>query len=170
VSTEEMKALERTANERYPTMSMLASCDKSSYSKLTEDLENDLTKGSNLYNTTITESYNLIVNYRQSNPSRRIFNDSEGIAFNNVKTTRSVPDITKVKSYNCNKKGHYSNEYPDTYPEKAIKNALASTMTVADEAGETECYEAWEEFNTHQSNQKFNQTWILLDNCSTNIF
>jgi hypothetical protein len=145
---------------------MLASCDKSWYGKLTKYLENDFTKGSNLYPKTITEACNLIVDYRQSTPGGRVFNDSEGIACINIET-RSVPDITKAKFYSCSKKGHYSNECNDEDPEKANNNARMATITVAKEAEEMECYEDWAEFNFHQSNGKINPMRILLDNCST---
>jgi hypothetical protein len=83
-------------------------------------------KGSNHYPKTVTEAYNLIVNYRQSKPAGRIYNDSEGFAFVSVMANRQprdrqFRDIKKVKCCNCNKKGHYSNDCPDKQPERERK-------------------------------------------------
>jgi hypothetical protein len=107
-TTDETTLARKTANERHLAVAMLSTCDNSRYGKLTKDLENDFTKGTNLYPKTITEAYNLIVNYWQSKPSVRIFNDSEGITFTTIDTkpyTKSERDTTKVKCFNCNKKG-----------------------------------------------------------------
>jgi hypothetical protein len=112
-----------TAKERYLAVAMLSACDASRYNKLSEEIKNDYTKGSNHYPKMVTEAYNLIVNYRQSKPAGRIYNDSEGVAFNNVDANRQprerqFHDIEKVKCYNCNKKGHYSNDFPDNQPKR----------------------------------------------------
>jgi hypothetical protein len=94
------------AKKRYLAVTMLSACDNSRYNRLSEELENDYTKGSNHYPKTAMEAYNLIVNYRQSKPSRRIYNDSEGVAFVNVDSNRQPQEIEKLKCYNYNKKGH----------------------------------------------------------------
>jgi hypothetical protein len=118
---DEIAVAKATAKERYLAVAMLSAADNSSYSKLNEDLENDYTKGSNHYPKTVTEAYNLIVNYRQAHPSRRLYSDTEGVAFTNVESTKqptrrpptvTPPDIAKIKCYNCNKMGHYYNECP----------------------------------------------------------
>jgi hypothetical protein len=119
----ELDEAKSTAKERYLAVAMLSACDNSRYNRLSEELENDYTKGSNHYPKTVTEAYNLIVNYRQSKSIVRIYNDSEGVAFVNVDANRQprdrqFRDIEKVKCYNCNKKGHYSDECPDKEPEK----------------------------------------------------
>jgi hypothetical protein len=57
-SGENIEAM-RTAKERYLSVSMLATADKSRYGKLTENLENDFTKGHNNYPVMVTEAYNL---------------------------------------------------------------------------------------------------------------
>jgi hypothetical protein len=173
-----------TAKEGYLAVAMLSVCDASRYNKLSEEIKNDYTKGSNHYPKTVTEAYNLIVDYRQSKPAGRIYNDSEGVAFTNVDANRQLRerqsrDIGKVKCYNCNKKGHYSNDYPDKHPykkkekekekekekQKQTKEGMNATMM----AEETPAYgyDNWEEFNFHQSDHKVNPAWILLDNCST---
>jgi hypothetical protein len=176
----ELDEAKATSKERYLAVAMISACDNSRYNRLSEELENDYTKGSNHYPKTITEAYNLIVNYRQSKPSGRIYNDSEGVAFTNVDANRQhhdrqLRDIDKVEFYNCNKKGHYSNECPDKEPEKEkgkekekekqAKEGTAATM-MAEETSVFN-YDNWEEFNFHQSTRKVNPAWILLDNCST---
>jgi hypothetical protein len=183
----EITAAKATTKERYLAVPMLSAADNSRYSKLNEELENDYTKGSNHYPKTVTEAYNLIVNYRQTRPSGRVYNNAEGIAFANVESAKpsrpqasstrheAPPDIATIKCYNCNNMGHYSNECPKKDPvkerekekEKTTKDGLTATMTVDDASD----YHNWEDFNFHQSNHKVNPTWILLDNCSTtNIF
>jgi hypothetical protein len=160
---------------------MLSATYKSRYSKLAEELGNDYMKGSNHYPKTVTEAYNLIVKYQWSRPGGRVYNDMEGVAFTNVESMRTsrpqvIPtDIVAVKCYNCNKKGHYSNECPDKCPDKeptketekvkGTTDGITATMTV-DEDKATTC-DNWEEFNFHQSNRKVNPAWILLYNCST---
>jgi hypothetical protein len=123
LETATLKELEEsnaTEKECYLTIAMLSTYDKSCYKKLSEDLENDYTKGSNHYPKTITEAYNLIVNDRQLKLIGPVFNDSEGITFTNVESTRPArpraPDIAIVKCYNCNKKGHYSSDCPGKPP------------------------------------------------------
>jgi hypothetical protein len=82
----------------------------------------------------------------------------EGVVITNVETTRPERDITKVKCYNCNKKGHYSNECPnkDSGTEKGVKEALAATLTIDEDNAND--YDNWEEFSFHQSNCKVNPT------------
>jgi hypothetical protein len=53
-SDNDLKEAAAAAMERYLTVSMLSSYDKSRYNKLSEDLENHYTKGSNLYPKTTT--------------------------------------------------------------------------------------------------------------------
>jgi hypothetical protein len=60
----EITAAKAKAKERYLAVAMLSTADNSRYSKLKEELENDYKKGSNHYPKTVTEAYNLIVNYR----------------------------------------------------------------------------------------------------------
>jgi hypothetical protein len=71
------KAME-TAKNRYLAMAMLTAADVARYSHLLEDLDNDYTKGNDNYPCTVTEAYNLIINYRQARPAARIYHDAEG--------------------------------------------------------------------------------------------
>jgi hypothetical protein len=177
----ELDEAKSTAKERYLAVAILSAADKSRYRKLTEKLGNDYTKGSNHYPKTVTEAYNLILNYQWSRPGGRVYNDTDGVAFTNVESKRpprprvTPPDIVTVKCYNCNEKGHYSNECLDNFPDeeptketekgKGTTDGLTTTMTVDEDKPTT--YDNWEEFNFHQSNRKVKLKWILLDNCST---
>jgi hypothetical protein len=77
------KAMAKAKN-RYLAMTMLAAADFTRYSCLLEDLDNDYTKGDGNYPHTITDAYNLIINYRQARPAARIYHDAEGVAFANI--------------------------------------------------------------------------------------
>jgi hypothetical protein len=68
----EITAAKLTAKERYLSVTMLSAADNSRYSKLNEELENDYTKGRNHYPKTVTDAYNLIMNYRQTSTSGRV--------------------------------------------------------------------------------------------------
>jgi hypothetical protein len=106
ITPTELDEARATAKERYLAVASMSAADKSRYSKLTEELGNDYTKDSNRYPKTVTEAYNLIVNYQWSRPSVRVYNDTEGVAFTNVESTRrsrprvTPPDIATV-CYNC---------------------------------------------------------------------
>jgi hypothetical protein len=180
---DESKAM---AKERYLAVSTLSVCDDSRYNRLNGEIENDYTKGSNHYPKTATEAYNLIVNYRQSKPAGRIYNNSEGVAFvkvdaNRQPRERQFRDIEKVNCYNCNKKEHYSDDFPYKQPEREKEKEKEKekenekqkhtkegmTATVMAEETFAYRYDNWEEFNFHQSNHKVNPAWILIDNFST---
>jgi hypothetical protein len=57
----EMEVATKTVKERHLTVTMLSSVNKSRYEELTEELENDYTKGSNLYPKMVTEAYNHVI-------------------------------------------------------------------------------------------------------------
>jgi hypothetical protein len=48
-TTKELEEAKATGKERYLTAAMLSARDKSRYNKLSEDLDNDYTKGGNHY-------------------------------------------------------------------------------------------------------------------------
>jgi hypothetical protein len=52
----------KSAKDTYLDVDMLSAADKSSYGKVTEDLENDFRKGHNNYPTNVRVAYNLIIN------------------------------------------------------------------------------------------------------------
>jgi hypothetical protein len=75
------------------------------------DICTKVAPGGQKQNLTVTDAYNLLVNYKQTQPSRRVFNDSEGVAFTTVENTRAPhPDKATIKCFACNKMEHYSNE------------------------------------------------------------
>jgi hypothetical protein len=88
ITPTELAEAKATAKERYLAVAMLSAADKYRYSKLTEEIGNDYTKGSNHYPKTVTEAYNLIVNYQWSRPGGRVYNDTDVEAFTNFESTR----------------------------------------------------------------------------------
>jgi hypothetical protein len=81
---EQLETATKVAKEKYLAVTMVTTADKSRYTKLCEELENDFTKGNNNWPVAVTEAYNLLVNYKQPRPSGRIFNNSRGAAFTTV--------------------------------------------------------------------------------------
>jgi hypothetical protein len=96
-------------------MAMLTAADVARYSRLLEDLDNDYTKGNDKYPRTVAEAYNLIINYRQARPAARIYHDTEGVAFANIKEEgdEGAPkDRSHIRCFNFQTKGHYANKCP----------------------------------------------------------
>jgi hypothetical protein len=176
-----------TAKNRYLSMAMLTAADVARYRRLIEDLDND----NDNYPRTVTEAYNLIINYRQARPAVRICHDAKGVAFANTEEEadkRAPKDRIHIRWFNCQTKGHYANKCPQrkredgTAPAAADKEgASAKEVTEANQfliAGEEVLnegfkeiekkeYDEWENFAFLQPSGQVNKDWILLDNCST---
>jgi hypothetical protein len=106
---EQLRDATKAATDKCLAITFLSGADKARYVKLLEDLENDFTKGSNYYPTSVTSAYNLLVNYKNyQRPASQVYTDSEAVSFANVERTNQ--DKSDVKCYNCNTLDHYTNE------------------------------------------------------------
>jgi hypothetical protein len=154
----------------------MSAADKERCGRLIEDLENDYVKGNNNYPSMITDAYSISINYRQSIPASRVFNDLEVVVFANIEIDKDGEKVSKDKShircYNCGIKWHYLNKCPLS---KKINEAVADKVETTDATANmttkqflitTKEYEAYDEFAFHQSNHQVNRNWILLYNCS----
>jgi hypothetical protein len=128
---EQIEITTKLVKDKYLAMTMITAAYKSRYTKVCEELENDVTKGTINWPVTVTEAYNLLVNYTQTRPSGNIFNDSEGVAFTTVEKTRAPqPDRAIIKCFACNKMGHYSKEFPEKEKEGEVNMVATMVMDV----------------------------------------
>jgi hypothetical protein len=80
---DQITAARKEAKEQYLAVAFLLSSDRNRYGKLIEDLENDYTQGGCKYPVTMTESYNLLMHWKQDpkNVMRMVGATSDGVAF-----------------------------------------------------------------------------------------
>jgi hypothetical protein len=132
---------------------------------LIEEIENNYLKGNDDYPKTLTEAYNLLVNYKnygnQTNKKRtggldqvafvttrkRVRTDEDG----NVIEGR---DKSRIKCFECNQMGHYRNECP-----KHRENPQTVQATMLMTFATTMC--------NSNSVHKIDPMWILCDSEST---
>jgi hypothetical protein len=151
-------------------MALIRAADKSRYSRLVDDLVNQFTMGHNNYPINITAAYNLLINYCVTTQSTsRIINDSEGMAFVTVDVTKEKRNLTKIRCFRCQKKGHFASRCPDNDTNKALDGAEVATEALQQLilAEPPDGYDPYEEFSFHQSQRHVNPNWILLDTGST---
>jgi hypothetical protein len=126
--------------------------------------------GHNNYPVNITAAYNLLINYRVSAQSTaRIINDSEGVAFATVDVTKEKRNLTNIRCFRCQKKGHFANYCPNNDTDNAPGGAEVVTEALQQLvlAEPPDGYESVEEFSFHQSQWHVNPNWIFLDTGST---
>jgi hypothetical protein len=68
---ETLKAI-KVGKEKYLTMSLIRASDRSRYSRLMDDLQNQFTMGYNNFPTHVTAAYNLIINNRVTGQSTEL--------------------------------------------------------------------------------------------------
>ena len=113
----DIELLEATekATQRSLAMAFLLGSDRNRYSRLLEDLENDFLQGHNKYPKTVSETYNILTNWKQERNSG--WQESgDHVAFTNVddkggKVKREGKG--HITCHRCEKKGHYASECPD---------------------------------------------------------
>jgi hypothetical protein len=171
-STTDAQILEaiKVGKEKYLAMALIKAADKGRYSRLMDDLVNQLTIGHNNYPVNIVAAYNLLNNYRVSTQSTaRIINDSEGVAFATVGVTKEKRDLAKIRCFRCQKKGHFANHCPDNETDKAPGGAEVVTEALQQLilAEPPDKYDSYKELSFHQTQRHVNPNWILLDMGST---
>jgi hypothetical protein len=102
-----------TARDKFLGMAFVHTVDRYRYGTLLDELENEMTKGTDNYPVNVTKAYTLVVNHKsQQRGVIRLFNDSEAVSFANVNGKRIPPDINTMKCYSCQKLGHYAIDFP----------------------------------------------------------
>jgi Zinc knuckle len=115
-----------TAREKAHAVAFLRRADATRYATLTTDLENQFPRGNDQYPTTVTDTYNMLVNYKRPlsrNPRTRDGHQSPTTAPPNVnqgmpitqqtelafaQTSTGGPPLEGIQCYNCQAMGHYA--------------------------------------------------------------
>jgi hypothetical protein len=171
-SDKETKNASDTARDKFLGMAFMISVDRYRYGTLLNELENDMTKGTDNYPVTVTKAYTLVVNHKSKQRGvTRLFNDSEAVSFANINSKKIPPDINTAKCYSCQKLGHYASDCPE--PNK-IEGTTMLMLGNGNE-GDGVLVEDWKsdcdstgEFSFHIGDTKYvNPHWIILDSQST---
>ena len=120
----QLDACTARAKNKAHAIAFLRRADLTRYSALLTDLENQYTRGTDQYPTTVTDTYNLLVNYKKPTtpaPQRGRDNTTTNTAgAPNASTppaaqtelafaqTGVAPPIDTIQCYNCQDMGHYA--------------------------------------------------------------
>ena len=78
---EEREAAKVDAREKYIAVLLLTKSDPKRYASLVADIENQHTRGQDVYPTTVSGAYDVLVNYRNQNQAMRMQTQDTGVAF-----------------------------------------------------------------------------------------
>jgi Reverse transcriptase (RNA-dependent DNA polymerase) len=132
MNTDDMKK----ARELYLATAFILASDRSRYSKLIEDLENNYIQGVNRYPTTLEDAYNVLMYWKHDTKAngRSVGIETEGVAF--VQDgERRAKDMADVECYACHKKGHIATNCPN---KKKKENESANNQTNKEKEKEEE--------------------------------
>ncbi len=142
---------------------ILVRADKTRYGKLIEKIENDYLKGNDGYPKTPTETYYLLVNYRNYNNLNKRSNTTglEQVAFMTKKDRKGyeqeLPDHRQIKCFKCRVMGDYKSDRP----KKMQGNAEQQTQVISATTLMTRAV------TLAATNSEVNPLWILCDSEST---
>ena len=103
-------------------MALISGANKLKYGRLIEELENSYLKGNeNKYLKTVTDAYDLLLNYKndpRNHPGGNTGGGDGTLSFNMLDeeyfgvSLKTNGHLESVECYYFNKKGHYKNECP----------------------------------------------------------
>jgi hypothetical protein len=196
---ETVEAAKKYAREQYSACAFLLGSDHKRYGKLLENLENDYTQKNDRWPKSSTDAYSLLINWKQD-PCNLLQvvgassdgASSDGVTFTNVgekvtdkKVTTPATEtgsekekvwvqplpIHTVKCYECNKMGHYSNEFPNKTAVQLLMAGAESNTFDDNEHYAASSFQfvhvSSEGMTFHQEEQILPMSWILLENQST---
>jgi hypothetical protein len=84
--------------------------------------------------------------------------DSERVAFAMVDVTKEKRDLSKIRCFRCQKKGHFASRWPGNDTDKAPDDAEAATEALQKLilTDPPYGYDLYEEFSFHQSQRHVN--------------
>jgi hypothetical protein len=126
-TADELAQATKTTKNKAHAMAFLKRADKGRYRQLSTELENQYTRGTDQYPITVTEAYNLLVNYlkpadvpRDRNATRNRDHGGRGGGGRSATTPpvdklsfaqREEPPIATIQCYNRQAFGHYASSY-----------------------------------------------------------
>ena len=130
----------KAAKSRSYALAFIEGADRSRYSQLHIDMINSFNCGQDIYPTTITNAYNMIVNHVE--PSKPRNNVRRAMVARQESESESEDDVAFVQKgaenipcFDCGKKGHYKHS---TECEKSKKNNGAQLLITSGVESESE--------------------------------
>lgn len=181
----------KLARKKAHAMAFLKRADRARYALLIMDLENQFTRGNDQYPVSITETYNLLVNYKKpAGPGRErnnkrteggghghertqslpppTANTGDEMSFLQNEGNSTTPPIATIQCYNCQEMGHYAGSCPnDAAPRQyqLLQTAIIEETDGDDDTDDDEdIHFSFTQAPTHGT---INPNWILLDSEST---
>ena len=158
---EEIKKASQRTKEKYLAVALLTAADRSRFGKLVKDLENDFTKGQNIYPTSVTAAYNLLMNYKcHQKTGVQVAGDGDRLSFANVGGTgKKEKDMFKIICFKCGEAGHYASQCPSKDKGRTKTGGEGTQTQEGDGSGDMnlvvgdkqDTYGNVEEFSFHQS-------------------
>ena len=100
VSAEEIETATDLARCKMYTIAFLKRADKGRYGQLSTDLENQFTRGTDQYPASITETFNLLVNYKKPMIARKRSNRQGNEGNGNTGSTSAQEELIFVQQTN----------------------------------------------------------------------
>ena len=114
---EEREAAKIDACEEYIAVLLLTKSDPKRYVSLVANIENQLTRGQDVYPTTVSGAYDLLVNYRNPNQAMQMQTQDTGVAFAQSESYDAENDNEQDQTRNAGSteggrggRGWYSNQ------------------------------------------------------------
>jgi hypothetical protein len=168
---------EKQAKEMYLACAFILGADKTRYGRLIEDLENSYTQGDDKFPKTMTEAYNLLVNWKQNPQNYMRVVDSaahEGTMFVTDGTDQDNVHF-QGKCWICKETGHKKNDCPmhgKNHEQKKTESAGTQLLmrTINSDDVDDMTVNCAFMFQQTDKSERLHE-WILLDNQSTvNVF
>lgn len=149
------------AKDEYMGVSLILKSDPKRYGNLVKEIQNDYTRGVGGYPKTLSEAYDIPVNYQSTYKKPKGAHNDHDIAFTTFDTDHHDNNNVRVrKSKNRNKYSHHPQvkQQPDSTNNNSEKED--SNITIVHNTIQADCF-------MQQGRAKLPQQWLLLNSCST---